>query len=301
MKSHHARRAATLGGIALAGSMILAPAAAMAQPLATEEAAADACTVTGGTLDWGVKESFRAYISGNIAHGSWDTSDGADYETPNFRWSGATGEIDPETGDGTVSFAGAVHFTGHDGVLDLVLANPRIEFEDGEAALLIDSKSNDMEGNLAVDAKQQWVGDVTVKDPIAPKGDQLELADLPAKLTNEGAKAFAGFYEAGAELDPLSLSLEFEGCASTANADDAEAETQDPEPAEDPQLIAGPDQEIPWLPIGIGGAALFVIGLTVGLLIGGRTPKSRDRGAARAEAGASQGAGSSDEPFGEEK
>ncbi|PRI10266.1 HtaA domain-containing protein [Leucobacter massiliensis] len=267
------RAAVILGGSALAGSLLIVPGLAPGTPASAAE---EACTVSGGTLVWGVKESFRSYISGSIANGSWETSDGAEYETPAFSFTGASGEIDPETGTGSVSFAGTVHFTGHEGVLDLTLANPTVEFEgDGTAALLLDARSTDVEGEVTVDAEQEWVGEVTVADPLAPQGGALRLSDLPTSLTNSGAKAFAGFYEAGAELDPLTLSLEFDACdaagaAAPAPADEAGDGAAAPAATEPVSGAEDPSGGLPWLPIGIGAAALLVIGVTVGMLLGGR-------------------------------
>ncbi|WP_449277114.1 HtaA domain-containing protein [Leucobacter sp. GX24907] len=270
MKARSVRRAgAFIGGATLAAALLTAPAAVVATPAAAEDTGTG-CEVTGGTLTWGFKESFRSYISGSIANGSWEASDGADYEIPNFVWSDATGTIDPETGSGEVSFTGTVHFTGHDGVLDLTIANPTIEFDEGEAALLLDARSTDMEGDEATNVEQEWFGDITVDGAIQPSDDAIELTELPITLTNSGASSFAGFYEAGADLDPITLNLEVAGCESTA----APVEEDTPAPTEEPVAAAQEQQNIPWLPIGIGGAALFVIGLTVGLLIGGRKPKT---------------------------
>ncbi|UBH04920.1 hypothetical protein K8P10_000431 [Leucobacter sp. Psy1] len=274
------RPVSRIGGALLGASFAVAlaavPTAASAVPHVAQEAAAG-CEVSGGTLSWGLKESFRSYISGTIANGSWETSSGAGYETPNFQWGDASGSIEPETGTGAVSFTGTVHFTGHDGVLDLTLANPTIEFEgDGKAALLLDAKSTDMEGEVAVDEEQEWVGDLTVQSQVVPSDDALELADMPAELTNSGAGAFVGFYEAGAELDPVSVSLEFSGCdAATVSAPTEPAAGQDDAGQDDTetQAVVAPAPAIPWLPIGIGGVALLVIGFTVGMLVGGRKPK----------------------------
>lgn len=252
---------------ALAGSALLvAPTAASAQ---TPDAA---CEVTGSTLSWGVKESFRAYISGSIANGSWETSDGADYETPEFVWTDGTGTFDPETGTGSVSFTGTVHFTGHDGVLDLTLANPTVEFESGgSAALLLDARSTDMEGEVAVDTAQEWVGDIALDGDLVPSDGVLDLVEQPTTLTNSGAAAFAGFYEAGVELDPLSVTLGLDDCDTAAAAVADEPVQEEPVAA---APVAEAEADIPWLPIAVGGVALIVIGLTAGLLIGGRRPRS---------------------------
>lgn len=258
---------------AIAATMLASTAAgAAAEPLATQTVGS-ACEVTGGTMQWGIKASFRSYISGSIANGSWETSDGLTYESPNFTWSGATGSIDPASGTGTVSFPGTVHFTGHDGILDLTLANPTIEFEgDGKAALLLDSRSTDMDGEVAVDEDQEWVGDVTVAESLAPADGSLTLTDLPTELTNSGVVAFAGFYEAGVELDPITLDLQLGDCAAVAAVAPPAAEIAPGVPVQPGAAAAAP--AVPWAPITVAGVAIFVTGLTIGLLIGGRRQKN---------------------------
>src|SRR5699024_10273970 len=108
-------------------------------------------------------------------------------------------------------------------------------------------------------------------------GDGLvELADMPSVLTNSGAAAFAGFYEAGVDLDPLTLNFDFADCDAHggALADTAEPPTAE-EIVQEPTIIPAPT--IPWLPIALGGLALFVIGLTIGVFIGGRKPAAQRR------------------------
>lgn len=274
------RRGVLLGAAFLATPLLLAPAIALASPMRAPlpaESRVAPCQVTGGTLTWGVKESFRSYISGSIANGSWDAKDGASYTTPNFQWSNATGDVDLGTGTGSVSFAGTVHFTGHDGVLDLTLTNPTIEFEgDGKASLLLDARSTDASGKLTIDAKQEWVGDLTAPFPPAVEGETLKFDKMKSVLTNSGAKAFAGFYEPGAELDPVTLALDFTGCDATTAA--ASKPTEKPA-TETPTAapVAETSSEIPWIPIVIGGVALLVIGVTAGMLLSGRKrPQAED-------------------------
>ncbi len=249
-----------------------------------------ACTVTEGTLTWGLKESFRSYISGTIANGSWETSDGASYETPVFIWSEATGQVDLSTGTGTVNFKGSISFTGHDGILDLTLSNPTIELEgDGTGALLLDARSTDVQGEVVVDSEQVWFGEITIASGPVSDSDRWELLALPTKLTNSGSQAFAEFYEADAELDPIDLVLQLDGCegvgASGSVGPGTDGRSSDRGAADrglptDQSSAAGrgwpvqnqPDQgrDVPWIPIGIGFVALVVIGVTVVMLVGGK-------------------------------
>lgn len=271
--------ARTLLPAVLATALLVAPSSALASSETDDQpAGTGSCRIDNAELQWGLKESFRSYISGSIANGSWETADGATYETPQFIWSEGTGTYDPATGTGSVSFTGTVAFSGHDGVLDMTIANPTFEFEgDGNAALALDTKSNDMEGNLAVEEQQQWVAEVSLEEQPEVADGPVELTDMPSVLTNSGAAAFAGFYEAGVDLDPLALSFDFVGCDAQGGA--AAADTPEPpaaeEVAQEPTIIPAPT--IPWLPIALGGLALFVIGLTIGVFFGGRKPASQRR------------------------
>src|SRR5699024_11838914 len=62
------------------------------------------------------------------------------------------------------------------------------------------------------------------------EGD-LQVSDAPATLTEEGAAGFAGFYEAGAALDPVSAEITF-----TSTEEDVT-----PPPPSDPQVPTTPD------------------------------------------------------------
>src|SRR5690554_3818989 len=98
----NARRTAAL---LLSAATALAPLGLVAAPAASA-AAAEGCSVESGTMTWGVKESFRSYISGSIAKGSWEATDGATYETPSFTFTGATGQLDAASGAGAIAFTG---------------------------------------------------------------------------------------------------------------------------------------------------------------------------------------------------
>ncbi|RLV54978.1 hypothetical protein D9V41_14295 [Aeromicrobium phragmitis] len=225
---------------------------------ATAEPSAGRCEITGGSLTWGVKESFRAYISGTIANGGWEVSDGASYETPTFGWSPATGSIDRDTGAGSVSFTGTVRFTGHDGILDMTLANPTVEFaEDGHATLLLDTRGTDTSGEVAVDVTQQPVADLGVIGPVDPTSGTMTFTDVPVALSEAGAPAFADFYQPGEALDPLTLVVEVAPCGGEEPGDAAQDADATPAAVEEDE---GDSSSTPWLPIGLGAGAAAVAG-----------------------------------------
>lgn len=245
---------ALLGG-AVAGPLLLAPTGAQAHE------ADGGCAVTAASLSWGVKESFRSYIGSSIANGSWEVSNGATYETPSFGWSTATGSIDPATGHGQVAFTGTIVFTGHDGLLHLVLADPIIHLGDDGAELLLDVLSNDTTGALTVD--EQDVPFATLPIDVAgagwEAGGTLDLPALaPVTLTEAGAAAFGGFYAAGDELDPISLSVTL-GDECGAAAETAEP-TAEPTPIAEEVVIAPAPAESTGVIAGAVAAAVLVAG-----------------------------------------
>lgn len=268
--------AALISGAALVGSPAAYAGPLQTAPLAAEQGETSGCKITDARMTWGVKESFRSYISGSIANGEWKTADGADYETPDFIWSAGTGSYDPAAGTGSVAFDGSVSFSGHDGVLNLVIANPTIEFTGDGARLLMDTSSNDMEGEVAVDEKQVELGLISKVGALDAASGTASLDAVPVTLSESGATAFAGFYEAGAELDPLTLSMTFAPCDIAAPSTPGESGSDSSPTMTQGGDVARQSAPIPWAPIVVGGVAVLVIGLTAGLLIAGRKMPVKD-------------------------
>ncbi|MGA5124324.1 HtaA domain-containing protein [Streptomyces pseudogriseolus] len=164
--------------------------------------------IADGTLDWGVKQSFRAYVTGPVAKGEITASDGATQAAGNgaFTFSDATGAYDTEAGTLKAAFKGAVTFKGHehDGAwsLDLTFSDLRVNLTRGKGTLSAD-----------VDDLGETSQDVVLADLSAPsaeltaRDDVITLDGVTATLTEAGAEAFGGFYTAGAALDPVSLAV----------------------------------------------------------------------------------------------
>ena len=264
-----------------AASAPLTANAAETAPLPADTTATATCTVTDGLLVWGVKDTFRAYVSGSIANGDWQASDGASYSTPLFTWATPTGEIDADTGTGTISFVGTVRFTGHEGVLDLTIANPTIElFGDGTGRLFMDARSNDPQGQLKIDETQVHFADLAGISATAPSSGVYEFTNAQATLTAPGADAFGAFYEGGDQLDPISASVQLSPCEGDATGTEGAGESADAGEQNDGATVTSADGGVPWVPLTIGGIALLVIAVTSTLLVRGRNkPDVSDTGA----------------------
>ncbi len=189
-----------------------------APPAAASELQAPGCDIRDATLTWGFKESFRAYIDGDIANGEWTTGDGATYETPAFSWSAGQGRYNSGTGSGFVRFTGSVRFTGHDGLLDTTIADPVITLSGDTGTLILDVTGPSMDGDV-IDA-----ADVPFIDLFGLEfsgQEALVTLDAATELTDEGEDAFPD-YQAGTEFDPVELAMPTSGdCAAGFDGEDA--------------------------------------------------------------------------------
>ncbi|MFD6093501.1 HtaA domain-containing protein, partial [Oerskovia sp. NPDC060338] len=165
--------------------------------------------VNGATLTWAVSDKFRAYIAGPIAKGSVSAS-GAKDNGSTTTWSGGEGSFNTDLGKGRASFAGSVHFTGHGGILDLQISNPRVQVNGGSGTLVVDVVSSDMEGNKST-SKGVAFANLDLSGKKSTSGTTITWTGASATLTAAGAKAFAGFYEAGTALAPVTFSFPIGG------------------------------------------------------------------------------------------
>lgn len=174
--------------------------------------------VASADLGWGVRDSFRNYIRGGIANGSWDLN-GTTYSNNAFQWAKGTGSF--KDGKGSISFTGSVHFTGHHGILDTTISNPRLEINGKTAVLYATMVGNDMDG------KSHNYGEVALLNVdvsgLQVSGDKISISGAGTTITAEGAKAFAGFYEAGKDMAPLSFSASLSGAQPAGNTTNTQA------------------------------------------------------------------------------
>lgn len=202
------------GGSSSSGSVSNNPAQPVCVPVTrtreVQEQGASDGTIKSANLGWGVRDSFRNYVRGGIANGSWELN-GTSYSSDAFNWSNGTGTF--KGGKGSISFSGSVRFTGHHGVLDTTIANPRLEINGNSGTLYATMNSNDPSG------KATNYGEVALLkvdlSGLQSSSDAVSVNGAATTLTAEGAKAFAGFYDAGKDMAPLSFSAAINGAKTT--------------------------------------------------------------------------------------
>ncbi len=189
---------------------------------AANSGASNTCTAVQQTqIAWGLKQSFRSYISGSIAKGGWEGQGVGDSGNA-FIFNGAQGAVDTNANTGTIGTTGTLRFYGHNGKLDLRISNLTATFNDNSGQLIADVISSNVEG-VSKNYGTVAIGDIHY--------NALELNDSQMKgtatvtLTAAGADAFAGFYEPGTELDPIAVTANLGGssdcAASTTSATSA--------------------------------------------------------------------------------
>lgn len=202
------------GGSSSNGSVSNNPAQPVCVPVTrtreVQEQGASDGTIKSANLGWGVRDSFRNYVRGGIANGSWELN-GTSYSSDAFNWSNGTGTF--KGGKGSISFSGSVRFTGHHGILDTTIANPRLEINGNSGTLYATMNSNDPSG------KATNYGEVALLkvdlSGLQSASDAVSVNGAATTLTAEGAKAFAGFYDAGKDMAPLSFSAAINGAKTT--------------------------------------------------------------------------------------
>ncbi|MDN3020644.1 HtaA domain-containing protein [Streptomyces sp. S.PB5] len=215
--------------------------------------------IEDGALDWGVRRTFREYVVGDIAKGEWTLTSGAQDGGALFRFPGGDGTF--KNGDLRASFSGAVRFTGAHG-LDLKLSAVRATVEDGEGTLYADVVSGDFTGGRVP------LVTFTAKD-LKAKSGLVQVTEAPAKLTAQGAEAFAGMYQAGTEMDPVSLAVALTddaelpalpdlGSAPTASATPDDSDSVSPAASTEPVAADSTSDGVPVLPIGLAAGALLL-------------------------------------------
>ncbi|WP_406351668.1 HtaA domain-containing protein [Streptomyces sp. NBC_00658] len=226
--------------------------------------------IANGAVDWGVRRTFREYVTGDIAQGKWTLSSGAQDGGALFRFAGGEGTYKKDDRSLEAEFEGAVRFTGEQG-LDLRLSGVRVTVEDAKGTLYADVTSEDFTG------KKVALVTFTAKN-LTPKDDLVELTEAPTKLTAKGAKAFGGMYRAGTEMDPLSLAVALTddaalpalpdlGSSATASATPSAPETAAEAKTDTTEAAADTSDGAPVLPIGLVAGALLVAGAAYAIAV----------------------------------
>lgn len=197
------------------GRVAAAVVGALAMPMiGTLPASAQPEPIGSSELHWGVKSSFRNYITG-IAAGTITASDGAAKEGSGaaapYLWSGDGGTYDPATNAGTIRFNGTVKFSAPAHTIwHITISDPTVVLDGDASGTLLADVSYSTGGTQTAPEEQGSASDVAFADLAvsSPTGTgPYSFTNIGATLTAAGSEAFGGFYAAGTALDPLAFTV----------------------------------------------------------------------------------------------
>lgn len=209
--------------------------------------------VTGGTVEWGFKQSFRNYFFGGFAGGAITPSEGVSFvgekTGPDGRvvWPVSSGSITSATA-ATASGSGDAAFTAHHGALNTTLSNPTVEIDGTEGVLKLDYEGNefDMAGGDPVPLSGTQVVAATFDLTTAPNfhaDETVTLTSTPSVIGDDFVEVF-GSYGPGSELDPVTVTLAVTAaCDDAAEPGDGEQPGNGGQPGDDNGTLPGEDDD----------------------------------------------------------
>lgn len=216
----HTRRSPGKALLAVATTALLALSGMVA---GTSVANAAPATVEGASLEWGIKSSFRNYITSPVAKGSVSLLGNTTTAVSGaYSWTSGSGIADTtgSLADAKFSDDDGVHFQGHesspssgDYALDLSFSGLRVVVTSASAGEIRANVSGKTYpggesftlSDTAIAALD--LSSVTPSTSVAGGVTTLTWTNVPSELTAAGVPAFADFYTEGTALDAATFSV----------------------------------------------------------------------------------------------
>jgi hypothetical protein len=185
--------------------------------------------VTGASVGWGLKQSFRNYLTGPIAMGSWNldgvgfsgSEGGADGQ---FQFTADPSAIKVSGTDADIPLRGSMNLTGHFGALDITYSNMKVKVRGTTAQFIADYRSTTVSSFTpgatvtgADTGTQVPIAQFELSSPITEDAANSGTVNLsgPGYITEDGNQSLGGNYgEGNNEADPINVTLNTsgEGC-----------------------------------------------------------------------------------------
>ncbi len=203
--------------LALAAAVATAAALGATALTATTASAAEV-PLSGYELTWGIKQSYRTYITG-MAAGTFTPADGASQAADNgpFTFVDGTGTYDSTAHTLALGFQGS-----------LKISSPAHRFEFTLSDVRFDSADAEITADVTKD------GTTTQDVPLADVTVTRSMTDMATTLTEEAADVFGSAGYAGAAGDPLTVVQKQETHSPTPTPTATQTETESPEPTATP-------------------------------------------------------------------
>lgn len=148
-------------------------------------------------LVWGLKDSFLAYVAGcpdgsvELSPGTGQLPDGRFYFSP-----------DPDAPPEALHFRGGVRLRAHGGMLDVCLADPRVDEASGQSVLSAETWKDGVWQRIPF-ADVSWAPAVAGTDDDGAGDGTVRTLLAETRLHPEATALFDDTYPAGEILSPL--------------------------------------------------------------------------------------------------
>jgi hypothetical protein len=165
-------------------------------------------------LEWGMKESWRNYVGYPL-----ETSEGAGISKefdvfPYYQlgWKFLAGSYDPADGTTILRYGGKVHWTAHEGILDVTFADPVVTISATEATICVDAWSKSQKTGEIEHFENADIADLDVSG-ISPvvEGGATTWTEIPSAGGADVETVFGGNYSPGVAFDHVSFSYQGPG------------------------------------------------------------------------------------------
>lgn len=206
------------------------PAAQQTTPAAGGTTDGTTCdAVTGASVGWGLKQSFRSYLTGPIAMGSWNLN-GVDFSGSEggadgqFQFAADPSAVKVSGTDADIPLQGSMNLTGHFGALDITYSNMKVKVRGATAQFIADYTSTTVSSFTpgatvtgADTGTQVPIAQFELSSPITENAANSGTVNLsgPGYITEDGNRSLGGNYgEGNNEADPINVTLNTsgEGC-----------------------------------------------------------------------------------------
>jgi hypothetical protein len=152
-------------------------------------------------LRWGVKQSLRQYIV--RSRGTVSFAPPASWAEDAFEFPHVDDDIDEGRQRFTSRFAGEVLFQAHGGLLQVMIADPWIEWEADEGSLSV-ARAQGASDRVAVGILfAPWSSWSSMTEPTA--ADSPVRVSMPTLLTRAGSTLLGSVYAPGTAMDPVAF------------------------------------------------------------------------------------------------
>lgn len=218
-----------------------------------EQTASPLCTTTttlsSGSVNWGIKQSFRNYMQLGFFGNSWSLGDSASFVGGTTDPAGAfsfpvnTAASSVSEDGAQLATSGSVHFVGHGGALDITVSDIRLNISGSTGTITADYSSKDM-----ADASVTHTGD----DVVLATLSGVSTSSTPTENGNVTTTTYT-INSTGTAFGPAATSVFGSHYSEGQTVDAASAtvtttsvtECVEPEPSPEPSQPAEPEQPSP--------------------------------------------------------